>query len=145
MMIRKLFLTGIMIFALAPLASAMPPEPSNRPLNESALSGLEALREGKWHDAIKSLTQAIQADRFNQKRYLARGVAFALNEQFQAAVADLARSSGREARLWTYAVEKMSGNVGSVPRDPRHPKHARPIRSDHGRREHPREYDPGGT
>ena len=112
MTIRKILLMSLLVvIAQLNSAAAMPPESEGRLLGEAVLSGLQALREGKWHDAVESFNTAIAANRFNKKLYLERGVALALDRQFEAATADLVRSEGREAELWNYAVEKMSGNV----------------------------------
>jgi len=80
------------------------------------LDGLEALRQARWADATSAFARALQAAGDDPTFVLARGVALTLGEQFPQALADLGRADrlglkGREAKLWIYAAEAMSGQV----------------------------------
>ena len=80
------------------------------------LDGLDALNEGRWPEAARAFTRAVEGKPDDATFLLARGVAQVLAEQFDPALKDLERAQrlglrGREAQLWTYAAEAMSGIV----------------------------------
>jgi len=80
------------------------------------LAGLDALAEARWADAVGALTRVRQASGSDPAFALALGVAHALSEQFPQALAELQGArrlglKGREAELWIYAVETMSGTA----------------------------------
>ncbi|MBL9211700.1 MAG: tetratricopeptide repeat protein [Opitutaceae bacterium] len=86
------------------------------------LDGLDALNEGRWSEAVAAFSRALERKPDDATFVLARGVAHVLAEQFEPALKDLERAPrlglrGREALLWTYAAEAMSGIVI-------HPDHA---------------------
>ncbi|HVW04931.1 MAG TPA: tetratricopeptide repeat protein [Vicinamibacterales bacterium] len=99
---------------LPPSGGQLPP-PAAPPL-VAYLDGLDALTQGHWPDAATAFSRALDASGDDPTFVLARGVAETLAEQFQPALNDLARAKrlglkGREAELWTYAAEAMSGIV----------------------------------
>jgi tetratricopeptide (TPR) repeat protein len=99
---------------LPPSGGQLPP-PAAPPL-VAYLDGLDALTQGHWPDAATAFSRALDASGDDPTFVLARGVAETLAEQFQPALTDLARAKrlglkGREAELWTYAAEAMSGIV----------------------------------
>ena len=93
--------------------SPLPPAPA--PPLLAYLDGIDALNQGKWTDAVSAFSRALQTNGDDATFVLARGVAETLAEQFQPGLNDLARARqpgrGREAELWTYAAEAMSGIV----------------------------------
>ena len=97
-------------------ASAPPlPPPAAAPLL-AYLDGLDALNQGKWADAVTAFSRALNGSGDDASFVLARGVAATLAEQFPQGLNDLARvrqlaPRTREAELWTYAAEAMSGIV----------------------------------
>lgn len=99
---------------LPPSGGQLPP-PAAPPL-VAYLDGLDALTQGHWPEAATAFSRALDASGDDPTFVLARGVAETLAEQFQPALNDLARAKrlglrGREAELWTYAAEAMSGIV----------------------------------
>jgi predicted Zn-dependent protease len=99
---------------LPPSGGQLPP-PAAPPL-VAYLDGLDALTQGHWPEAATAFSRALDASGDDPTFVLARGVAETLAEQFQPALSDLARAKrlglrGREAELWTYAAEAMSGIV----------------------------------
>lgn len=105
----------------APQIAVLPPAPEQLPPAASAgllayLEGLDAMMAGKFADATASFSRALETASDDPTFLLARGVAETLAENFPPALADLARVRrlglrGREAELWTYAAEAMSGTV----------------------------------
>ena len=78
--------------------------------------GLDALAEGRWPAAVASFTRALESAGDDATIVLARGAASTLAEDFPRALKDLERARrlglrGREAELWTYVAEAMSGSV----------------------------------
>lgn len=101
--------------AVLPAVAAPLPPPASPPLL-AYLDGLDALNQGAWADAVGHFSRALQSNGDDPTFVLARGVAEALAEQFQPAMNDLARAKQlaprmREAELWTYAAEGMSGLI----------------------------------
>lgn len=94
------------------LAAALPAAVS--PALEAYLAGLDAIRQGQYADAAKSLTSAIGAQQ-DPAFFLARGVALCLGGNPQGALADLQRAQqsrqqlGREPELWIYVTETIYG------------------------------------
>lgn len=103
----------------------LPPPP--QPHLVSYLDGLDALMQGRWNDAVNAFNQALQTQGDDPTFVLARGVASTLAEQYTQGLQDLSRARrlglrGREAELWTYAAEAMSGQVSqehALPSGPR--------------------------
>lgn len=80
------------------------------------MEGLDALNEGRWSDAASAFSRALDQSGDDPDIVLARGVAKTLSEDFPRAQKDLERaqrlgSRGREAQLWVWATEAMSGNI----------------------------------
>ncbi|MCS6294136.1 MAG: hypothetical protein H8J66_13785 [Nitrospira sp.] len=80
------------------------------------MEGLDALNEGRWPDAVSAFSRALDQSDDDPDIVLARGVAKTLAEDFLRAQKDLERaqrlgSRGREAQLWVWATEAMSGNI----------------------------------
>ena len=80
------------------------------------VEGLDALNEGRWPDAVSALSRALEQSGDDPDIVLARGVAHTLAEDFPRAQKDLDRAQrlglkGREAQLWIYATEAMSGII----------------------------------
>jgi tetratricopeptide (TPR) repeat protein len=103
---------GILLCAATPHAAAAP---SAGGLGAYA-EGLEALGQARWADGIAAFGRALQASGDDPTFVLARGVALTLAGQFAPGLADLQRVErlglkGREAKLWIYAAEAMSGSV----------------------------------
>src|SRR5262249_10008318 len=78
--------------------------------------GLDAMGEGRWSDAVSAFTRALESSGDDPTIVLARGAAETLAEDFPRALKDLDRAKrlglrGREAELWTYVAEAMSGIV----------------------------------
>ncbi|BBO17307.1 conserved hypothetical protein [Candidatus Brocadia pituitae] len=78
------------------------------------LEGLDALTQGQFPEAVAAFSRALEASGDDPAFVLARGVAETLAEQFQPAIKDFKRyqrlgGKGREAELWTYVAEAMSG------------------------------------
>lgn len=99
---------------LPPSGTALPPAASPHLL--AYLDGLDALNQGQWTGAIAAFSRALQTSGDDASFVLARGVAQTLAEHFPEAMADLQRAGrlglrSREAELWTYAAEAMSGVV----------------------------------
>ena len=90
--------------------------PAGSPAYTAYLEGLDALNQGKYNDATAAFSRALEISGDDPTFVLARGVSETLAEQFPQALTDLARAKrlglrGREAELWTYAAEAMSGIV----------------------------------
>ena len=80
------------------------------------MEGLDALNEGRWPDAASAFSHALDQSGDDPDIVLARGVAKTLAEDFPRAQKDLERaqrlgSRGREAQLWVWATEAMSGII----------------------------------
>ncbi len=78
--------------------------------------GLDALNEGRWPDAVSAFSRALEQSGDDPDIVLARGVANTLAEDFPRAQRDLDRAQrlglkGREAQLWLWASEAMSGII----------------------------------
>lgn len=83
------------------------------PALASYVQGLDALRQGRYEEAIAALGRAVQAGP-DPSFLLARGVAHCLGEKPREAIADFeqAKRAGlrsREPDLWTYSAQMMSG------------------------------------
>ncbi len=81
------------------------------------LEGLDALKAGRAADAASAFSRALESQGDDPTFVLARGVAETLAQSFPQALTDLERAGklglrGREAELWTYVAEAMSGQVG---------------------------------
>ena len=109
------------------VATASVAQTGSNPALVAYLDGLDALTQGRWLDAVSAVSRALENAGDEPGIVLARGVANTLAEQFPQALKDLERAKrlglkGREATLWTYAAEAMSGIVsqehaiGGVPR-----------------------------
>lgn len=94
--------------------------PSSAALTSKALSpyvqGLDALNEGRWLNAATAFSRALDVSGDDPDIVLARGVAYTLAEDFPRAQKDFERASrlglkGREAQLWIWATEAMSGII----------------------------------
>lgn len=106
----RALLAGIVALLAWPAAAAAQGEPS--PAQRAYVQGLDAIRQGRYPEAVTALTQAMQAAP-DPAFVLARGVAQCLGGQLGPAIADfeLAKRSGlkgREADLWTYTAQMMS-------------------------------------
>ncbi len=103
----------VLIWSLPTVAApAAPPTSAFVPY----LEGLDHLMQGRWPDAVAAFSRTLEAAGDDPTFVLARGVACTLAEQFPQALKDLERARrlglrGREAELWTYAAEAMSGIV----------------------------------
>ncbi|MGQ0812359.1 MAG: tetratricopeptide repeat protein [Nitrospiraceae bacterium] len=109
------FLT-VLIFLSAPSIVAPLPQSGDSGLVQYA-EGLDALSQGRWTDAASAFSQALESSGDDPTIVLARGVANTLAEDFPRALKDLERArrlglKSREADLWTYVAEAMSGIVG---------------------------------
>ncbi len=98
-------------------AAAQPPAAATTPALLAYLEGLDALQAGRAADAVGAFSRALESQGDDPTFVLARGVAETLAQSYPQALADLERASklglrGREAELWTYAAEAMSGQVG---------------------------------
>ena len=105
----RALLIGLALLAW-PAGALAQGEPS--PALRAYVQGLDAIRQGRYAEAVTALGQAMQAAP-DPAFILARGVAQCLAEQPGAAIADLelAKRSGlkgREADLWTYTAQMMS-------------------------------------
>ena len=105
----RALLAGLALLAW-PAGALAQGEPS--PALRAYVQGLDAIRQGRYPEAVTALGQAMQAAP-DPAFILARGVAQCLGEQPGAAIADLelAKRSGlkgREADLWTYTAQMMS-------------------------------------
>lgn len=86
---------------------------------ESYLLGLEALRSGEYQAAESLFDTALSQTGDNATLILARGVARVFNGRYTESEADFNRygllgGTGREAKLWTYVSETMSGRVSQA-------------------------------
>lgn len=93
------------------LSLALPPKAA-----PPYMEGLDALNEGRWSDAASAFSRALEQSGDDPDIVLARGVAKTLAEDFPRAQKDLERTQrlgtrGREAQLWVWATEAMSGNI----------------------------------
>lgn len=80
------------------------------------VEGLDALNEGRWSDAATTFSRALEQSDDDPDIVLARGVASTLAEDFPRALKDLERAQrlglrGREAQLWMWVTEAMSGII----------------------------------
>lgn len=78
--------------------------------------GLDALNEGRWPNAVVAFSRALDVSDDDPDVVLARGVAYTLTEDFPRAQKDFERATrlglkGREAQLWIWATEAMSGII----------------------------------
>lgn len=102
-------------FGIVPLKIQAAPTVSEATTGLMAyLEGLDDLTQGKFPEAVAAFSRALEASGDNPDFVLARGVAETLAEQFQPAIKDFDRyqrlgGKGREAELWTYVAEAMSG------------------------------------
>ena len=106
------WLAGWLLIAGMTLARAQGTNPGFTPY----LDGLDALNAGRWPEAATAFSRALESNGDDASFVLARGVARVLAEQFDPALKDLERAQrlglrGREAQLWTYAAEAMSGII----------------------------------
>ena len=69
-----------------PAGAVEKPAPTD---NEAYRLGVDAVNNGKWDDAITSLTEAIQLDPKSALAYSTRGLAYTMKENFEAALTDL--------------------------------------------------------
>lgn len=101
----------LIAYLLSPALAAIPPA------LEKYLLGIDALRQGRYADAIVALTSAIEIQP-DATFYLARGVARCLNDQPREAIQDLQQAKqglrGREPELWIHATEALSGVITSA-------------------------------
>lgn len=105
------FLTALYLLTAPITASAL----SSKSL-KPYIEGLDALNEGRWPAAVEAFSRALDQAGDDPDLVLARGVAETLAEDFPRAQKDLSRAerlglSGREAQLWIYATEAMSGII----------------------------------
>lgn len=104
-------------FGLLPLKiQAAPASVGITPGLMAYLEGLDALTQGQFPEAVAAFSRALEASGDDPAFVLARGVAETLAEQFQPAIKDFKRyqrlgGKGREAELWTYVAEAMSGTA----------------------------------
>ncbi|MCW5798407.1 MAG: tetratricopeptide repeat protein [Nitrospira sp.] len=110
--IRFTILLTVLCLLGAPVPVAALPSKSLPPY----LEGLDALNEGRWPDAVSAFSRALDQAGDDPDIVLARGVAQTLAEDFPRAQKDLNRAQrlglkGREAQLWLYATEAMSGLI----------------------------------
>ncbi len=108
--IRFTFFLAALSLLNAPIAAAALPAKSLT----SYVEGLDALSEGRWPDAVSAFSRALDQASDDPDIVLARGIAHTLAEDFPRAQKDLSRAQrlglkGREAQLWIYATEAMSG------------------------------------
>ncbi len=80
------------------------------------VEGLDALNESRWPDAVSAFSRALDLSGDDPDIVLARGVAHTLAEDFPRAQKDLVRAQrlglkGREAQLWIWVTEAMSGII----------------------------------
>lgn len=109
-----------LLIALIAIPSLLSPVSSIAAIPSKAappyMEGLDALNEGRWSDAASAFSRALDQSGDDPDIVLARGVAKTLTEDFPRAQKDLERaqrlgSRGREAQLWVWATEAMSGNI----------------------------------
>ena len=111
------FRLGCLIVAMMSLFAATSAWAANGSAGWTAYAeGLGALAEGRWPAAVASFTRALESAGDDATIVLARGAASTLAEDFPRALKDLERARrlglrGREAELWTYVAEAMSGSV----------------------------------
>lgn len=130
-MIRTILSCMIVIWlcgvGVSQVATASVAQTGSNPALVAYLDGLDAIAQGRWLDAVSAVSRALETAGDDPGIVLARGVANTLAEQFPQALKDLERAKrlglkGREATLWTYAAEAMSGIVsqehamGGMPR-----------------------------
>ena len=106
------WLSSLLLIAGTVAALAQGTHPAFTPY----LDGLDALNEGRWTEAVRGFSRAVESKPDDATFLLARGVSQVLAEQFEPALKDLERAQrlglrGREAQLWIYAAEAMSGIV----------------------------------
>lgn len=109
---------------ISPATATSPPSPAPLAVSTAVspalgayLEGLDALHDGRAADAVTAFSRALETRGDDPRFVLARGIAETLARQFPAALEDLDRAGklglrGREAQLWTYVAEAMSGQVG---------------------------------
>ncbi len=112
----KTMLALICLIILPLKILAAPPSGGISPGLVSYLEGLDALTQGRFQEAVTAFSQALEVSGDDPGFVLARGVAETLAEQFQPAIKDFQRyqklgGKGREAELWTYVAETMSGTA----------------------------------
>ncbi len=115
---RMTLVTGSVIAVLVSLFTAAthaaPPTPAGDPARWDVYwQGLMQLREGQFKQAVASLNDAQRRAPADGRVLLGRGVAHTLLGQFKQARDDLSRArlpvKDREAQLWSYALDAMSG------------------------------------
>lgn len=112
----KVMLVSI-CFGFLPLKIyAVPTSEGTTPGLMAYLEGLDDLSQGQFPEAVAALSRALEASGDDPDYVLSRGIAETLAEQFQPAMKDFKRyqklgGKGREAELWTYIAEAMSGTV----------------------------------
>jgi len=93
-----------------------PTESDLSPALRHYLDGLEAMREGSSQEAVSAFSAALEIQGDEPRYVLARGISRTLDQEVDLAVQDLQRfqrlgGTGREAELWLYAVDAMTGVV----------------------------------
>lgn len=101
--------------AVSVLTPAAAPAPIADPAALAYVEGLEALRDGRFDDAVAAFTRAVDADSESVGYRIARGVTHLFAERPEAAIPDLDRAmhlsgQSREARLWRAAADRMQAN-----------------------------------
>lgn len=120
---RHLLFVPALLFLLTSTTLAAPPQPQGDAKRwDGYFQGLMRIREGKWADAVTTLTEAEKLARGDHQILLARGVARTLLGDYENARTDLDRAQikgSREPQLWQYAVSAMTddlrigGNIGN--------------------------------
>lgn len=110
----KVLLVSFCLGVLPLKIHAAPPSIGTTPGLMAYLEGLDALTQGQFPEAVTAFSRALETSGDDPQYVLARGVAETLAEQFQQAKKDFERfqrlgGKGREAELWTYVAEAMSG------------------------------------
>ncbi len=105
----RLALLAALLLWPAPAPAQGPPSPALA----SYVEGLDALRQGRYEEATAALGRAVQGAP-DPAFIVARGVAQCLAEKPREAIADFEQARraglrGREADLWTYTAQMMSG------------------------------------
>lgn len=103
----------VLVLALSVLGAGLAPA-AIPPALDAYLTGLDAIRQGQYGEAVANLNKAISSQQ-DASFYLARGVAQCLGGCPQDAIADLQRAQqnrqqlGREPELWIYTTETIYG------------------------------------
>jgi hypothetical protein len=97
-------LAVVAFFASAPIAHAAT---TLSPALSAYAEGLDAMMAASWQESIQAFSRALDTSGDDPSFVLARGVAYALAEDFPHALQDLSRAKrlgfrGREPELWTY-------------------------------------------